>query len=85
MNPRCFISYSWDSDSHKDWVRKLAEHLQSSGVDVYLINGMFTQEWTFQPIWKRQYVRRIMFSWYVHQHLLRRQILGMVVLDMKKQ
>lgn len=36
MNPRCFISYSWDNDSHKDWVRKLAECLQSNGIDALL-------------------------------------------------
>ncbi len=31
-NPRCFISYSWDSPLHKDWVRSLAEQLHSNGV-----------------------------------------------------
>ena len=30
--PKCFISYSWDSDDHKAWVRKLAEALRSNGV-----------------------------------------------------
>jgi formylglycine-generating enzyme required for sulfatase activity len=37
MNPpRCFISYSWDSDQHKEWVRKLATRLRESGVDAIL-------------------------------------------------
>jgi hypothetical protein len=30
--PKCFISYSWDSDDHKSWVRKLAEDLVHSHV-----------------------------------------------------
>ena len=30
--PKCFISYSWDSSSHKDWVRLLAEQLHQNGV-----------------------------------------------------
>jgi hypothetical protein len=37
MNPpRCFISYSWDSEPHKAWVRKLATRLRESGIDVIL-------------------------------------------------
>ena len=35
-NPKCFISYSWDSPLHKDWVRFLAEQLQENGVYVLL-------------------------------------------------
>ena len=35
-NPKCFISYSWDSSSHKEWVRFLAEQLQQNGVYTYL-------------------------------------------------
>jgi TIR domain len=30
--PQCFISYSWDSPDHKDWVRSLADRLQKNGV-----------------------------------------------------
>jgi len=36
MNPTCFISYSWDSDSHRNWVRTLGERLQLSGVTTFL-------------------------------------------------
>jgi formylglycine-generating enzyme required for sulfatase activity len=37
MNPpRCFISYSWDNDEHRDWVRKLATRLRECGVDAIL-------------------------------------------------
>jgi TIR domain-containing protein len=34
--PTAFISYSWDSDAHKDWVRTIAERLRSQGVRVIL-------------------------------------------------
>jgi formylglycine-generating enzyme required for sulfatase activity len=34
--PRCFISYSWDSEPHREWVRKLATELRSCGVDAVL-------------------------------------------------
>jgi len=29
-----FISYSWEDDAHRDWVRALAERLRADGVDV---------------------------------------------------
>lgn len=32
--PTCFVSYSWDSEEHKAWVRQLATALRSAGVDV---------------------------------------------------
>ena len=34
--PTAFISYSWDSDAHKAWVRHFATDLRSSGVTVLL-------------------------------------------------
>ena len=34
--PRVFISYSWDNDTHKAWVRYLAEQLRHNGVDARL-------------------------------------------------
>jgi hypothetical protein len=34
--PSAFISYSWDSDDHKLWVRQLAEQLRKQGVNVIL-------------------------------------------------
>ena len=33
-NPLVFISYSWDDEAHKRWVKKLAEDLISRGVNV---------------------------------------------------
>lgn len=35
-NPTAFISYSWDDDSHKDWVLGLASRLVENGVNVKL-------------------------------------------------
>lgn len=34
--PKAFISYSWEKDNHKKWVRELAERLRNDGVDVIL-------------------------------------------------
>lgn len=34
--PRAFISYSWESDAHKNWVRSFAERLTQNGVNVRL-------------------------------------------------
>ena len=34
--PSCFISYSWDSDAHKDWVRNLATALKKNGIETRL-------------------------------------------------
>lgn len=35
-HPTAFISYSWDSDDHKQWVRSLAARLRSDGIEVTL-------------------------------------------------
>lgn len=34
--PKVFISYSWEDDEHKSWVRSFADHLLYDGVDVSL-------------------------------------------------
>lgn len=34
--PLVLISYSWESDEHQEWVRKLAEDLVKNGVDARL-------------------------------------------------
>jgi len=34
--PKAFISYSWDSDEHKSWVRVLATRLREDGVETTL-------------------------------------------------
>lgn len=35
-SPRVFISYSWDSDEHRDWVESLATQLRNAGIDARL-------------------------------------------------
>lgn len=35
-NPKVFISYTWTSEEHKEWVRDLADELIANGVDVIL-------------------------------------------------
>ncbi len=35
-HPTAFISYSWDDEAHKGWVRELATRLRHDGVDVHL-------------------------------------------------
>lgn len=42
-NPVCFISYSWDSEEHINWVRQLAENLQQNGVNTIL------DQWDLRP------------------------------------
>jgi len=34
--PKTFISYSWDDDAHKEWVKQLATRMRADGVDVTL-------------------------------------------------
>ncbi|MHB1213843.1 MAG: toll/interleukin-1 receptor domain-containing protein [Thiobacillus sp.] len=34
--PKVFLSYSWEGDAHKEWVRALAERLTQNGVNVRL-------------------------------------------------
>jgi hypothetical protein len=34
--PKVFLSYSWDGDEHKEWVKALAAKLRGHGVDVTL-------------------------------------------------
>lgn len=33
---RVFISYSWDSEEHKRWVKNLADKMREDGIDTYL-------------------------------------------------
>jgi SEFIR domain len=35
-NPKAFISYSWSSPNHQNWVLELATSLRENGVDVLL-------------------------------------------------
>jgi hypothetical protein len=42
-SPKVFLSYSWDNEDHKLWVRQLATRLVTNGVDVKL------DEWHVPP------------------------------------
>ena len=35
-NPLVFISYSWDNEAHKNWVRQFASDLMGNGIEVRL-------------------------------------------------
>lgn len=41
--PRVFLSYSWDSEEHKQWVRDLGARLRGAGVELSL------DEWEVRP------------------------------------
>ncbi|HEY0382424.1 MAG TPA: TIR domain-containing protein [Candidatus Elarobacter sp.] len=41
--PKVFLSYSWDDEEHKTWVRDLATRLRRDGIDVML------DQWSVQP------------------------------------
>lgn len=43
INRQCFISYSWDSSHHKDWVRQLANRLVGDGIPTSL------DQWDLTP------------------------------------
>jgi hypothetical protein len=32
IHPTAFVSYSWDNDAHKEWVKQLAARLRSDAV-----------------------------------------------------
>ena len=32
-HPKVFISYSWEDESHKTWVKNLADKLLADGID----------------------------------------------------
>lgn len=42
-NPSVFISYSWDSEAHKQWVLKLAIALQERGINTFI------DQWDIRP------------------------------------
>lgn len=44
-NPKVFISYSWDSQEHMDWVTALANELRKTGIDAE-IDEFITQRGT---------------------------------------
>jgi hypothetical protein len=56
-----FVSYSWDSDAHKEWVRALAARLRGDGIDVtldqwHLVPGDQLPEFMERSVRERDYV-----------------------------
>jgi len=56
-----FVSYSWDSDPHKEWVRSFAQRLRADGIDVtldqwHLVPGDQLPEFMERSIRDRDYV-----------------------------
>jgi hypothetical protein len=54
-NPTVFISYFWDDDAHKEWVKELATQLRADGVDARLDHRlavtMLTRDWSNYLNW----------------------------------
>lgn len=46
--PVVFISYSWDSDIHQDWVAKLAEDMTNAGI--YVLFDQYLEDGTTLPV-----------------------------------
>lgn len=58
---KVFISYSWDNDDHKNWVRELAARLRSDGIDVtldqwHLVPGDQLPEFMERSVRESEYV-----------------------------
>ena len=51
--PKLFISYSWSSPEHEQWVVDLATELRESGVDVILISGISRKVTTLSLSWSK--------------------------------
>jgi hypothetical protein len=61
LNPKAFVSYSWDDDNHKKWVAQLATRLRSDTVEVildqwYAVPGDQLPEFMEREIRKNDYV-----------------------------
>lgn len=57
---RVFVSYSWDDQTHKDWVRQLAEHLQKNGLETQL-DQWFMRAGTSAALFMEQGLRQADF------------------------
>jgi uncharacterized protein YjbI with pentapeptide repeats len=58
---KAFISYSWDNDDHKSWVRQLASRLRGDGIDVtldqwHLVPGDELPKFMEQAVRESEYV-----------------------------
>ena len=59
--PKVFLTYSWDSEDHKQWVKKFATRLRRDGIDITLdqweaVHGDQLTEFMEKAIRESQYV-----------------------------
>jgi SEFIR domain len=52
--PTAFISYSWDSEEHRQWVLPLATRLHENGINVVLDHWYLALGTDKTSLWKRQ-------------------------------
>ena len=50
--PKVFISYSWESKEHSDWVKSLADKLLVDGIEAIIDSYDIVQGIDFQNLWK---------------------------------
>lgn len=55
-HPVVFISYSWDSDAHQDWVAQLAEDLTHEGI--FVLFDQYLEDGTMLPVFMELGVER---------------------------
>lgn len=59
-NPKVFVSYSWDSEDHKTWVRELSERLIKNGIDVRLDQWHVAPGKVLLNLWNKKLHQAIM-------------------------
>lgn len=55
-HPVVFISYSWDSDEHKEWVAKLADDFYKNGI--YALLDQYVEDGTMLPLFMEYGIER---------------------------
>lgn len=55
-HPVVFISYSWDSEDHKEWVAKLAKDLCENGI--YVLLDQYLEDGTMLPLFMEYGIER---------------------------
>ena len=55
--PKAFISYSWDDEGHKQWVRDFAVRLRADGVEVIIDQWAAYPATVCRSSWKKQSAR----------------------------
>jgi len=66
--PTAFISYSWDDETHKAWVKELATQLRADGIDVHLDHWHTVPAINCQNSWSAKSGETNMSSSCAHQY-----------------